>query len=80
MTTAERQLIFPLILNEDGLIHYDVKPQFKSLGDDVDLDPTQWQARGGFYGPKAEEAGLIFSLFYNQSLFSAAGIGAQIDD
>ena len=80
MTTAERQLIFPLIFNENGLVHHDSKPQFKSLVDDVDLDPLQWQAKGGFYGPNAEEAGLIFSLFYDQSLFSAAGIGAQIDD
>ena len=79
MSTTERQLIFPLILDGGALIHTDIKPQFKSLIDEAELNPSQWQAKGGFYGPNAEEAGVIFSLFYDQSLFSAAAIGSQKD-
>ena len=77
LTTDERQLIFPLSINETGLIHNDHSPSFIARTDNQQIPLSQWQAQGAFFGPTAEEAGLIFSLFYNQSVFSAAGIGAQ---
>ena len=77
MTTNERQLILPLSIEGGTLRHNDNKPQLTSLPHSQDLDLSQWQATGGFFGPDAEEAGLIFSLFYDQSVFSAAGIGQK---
>lgn len=79
MTTLERQLNLPLSLEGGTLRHNDIKPLLRSVPDSRDLNLSQWQATGGFFGPAAQEAGLIFSLFYDQSVFSAAGIGQKIE-
>ena len=78
MTTDERQLTLPLSLEGGALMHNDIKPHLTAVPEARDLNISQWQATGGFFGPEAEEAGLIFSLFYDQSVFSAAGIGQKI--
>ena len=79
MTTDERHLTLPLSLQDEGLFHNDNAPELISVPDNDPLPLSQWQAHGGFFGPEAQEAGLIFSLFYGQSVFSAAGIGSQTD-
>ena len=79
MTTDERHLILPLSLSSGGLIHNDISPVLRAVGSSQDLSISQWQASGGFFGPEAEEAGVIFSLFYDQSVFSAAGSGTKTE-
>lgn len=76
MTTNELAITLPLQLSDEMLIADYDSSAVSIRQNDVPKDDAIWHAFGNFFGPSAEQAGLLFSLSYDDQIISAAGIGS----
>lgn len=75
LETDALSLYLPLHLTQKGL-QADTASQDPYLSLDGAIKPiTSWQASGGFYGPEAEEAGLLLSVQQPQGLLTLGAVG-----
>lgn len=77
LETDELSLYLPLHLTQQGLQADTASDNHYLALDDVEKPITSWQAFGHFYGPEAEEAGLLLSVQQPQGLLTLGAVGKQ---
>ena len=77
LANDEVSLTLPLAVSGNQLIGDDSSDDFLFTKDGVAQPVTRFEGLSHFFGPGAENAGLLFSLFQQEGLFTGASVGHQ---
>ena len=75
MANDDLSLSLPLVLDNDGFVIDHLSDAFQLDHNSTRYDDGLLSAQGHFFGPEAENVGLLFSIIQSHGLISAAAIG-----
>ena len=75
MANDDLSLTLPLVLGDEGFDIAPLSDEFLLTHQGTDYEDATLAADGHFFGPEAENVGLLFSIIQSHGLISAASIG-----